>query len=521
MKLQYTPLLILVLFASTIYSDDTNTEPLYHELYRPAYHFSPPQNWMNDPNGLVYFGGKYHLYYQYNPFGIDWGDMSWGHATSTDLVHWEHWPVAIPEYSGVMIFSGCIIIDVNNTSGFCDPESDEGCMLAYYTAQTGLGGDHPIESQAFAYSNDQGLTFTEYPDNPIIDENKHDFRDPKVFWYEPEAKWVMITSLSDIYKVRLFGSKDLIHWEHLSDFGFGSQDGCWEDPDLFPLVDDEGNQKWILTHAVNVDKVEYYIGHFDGTTFTNTDTPNEILFIDYGKDFDEAATWNNEPNGRRLMVAWLNEGAYGGAIPEKVWRGQLTLIRELKLRRYPEGLRIVQGPLEEMQELRYSPNHYENIELNKTNHIYKLPTRATQMEIIAEFTYNNESDDTPIEFGINVFVGGSQRTVVGYDVVSERLFIDRTFSGFTNFSNAFTDVSYAKLEPENGRIKLHIFIDNCSVEVFANDGKIAMSDLVFPDPELDEIQIYTIGGSITVTSVDTWLMKSIWDDAPSSQVITQ
>jgi len=474
-------------------------EPTYHELYRPGYHFSPPKNWLNDPNGLIYFGGVYHLYYQYNPYGTDWGHMSWGHAISTDLVHWKNLPIAMLEYGDVMIFSGCNVIDKNNTSGFC-ASKELGCLVAVYTQQTDR------EAQAIAYSNDFGLTYTQYANNPIIDLDLKDFRDPKVFWYEEQQKWVMVVALSAVFKLQFYSSSDLKNWTYLSDFGpDGSELGAWEDPDLFSLTDDEGNQRWILYHAVDNEFVEYYIGDFDGKNFVNSETKGETLFIDYGRDFIEAATWNNEPKGRRLIIAYLADGKYGAILPTQVWRGQMTLIRELKLKKYPEGFRLIQQPIEELERLRYSPQNYENVELK--NQSMNL-ANANQMEIIAEFVI--PENDAANEFGFKIFVGEDQSTSITYKVDSQELLVDRTKSGLIDWSPDFPSISSHVLASENGTVQLRIFIDQSSVEVFANGGKLAMTNLIYPDPDKNQILVYAEGGLVTVKKLDTWLLQDIW-----------
>jgi len=511
MKLITLPLLLIVLCIGVIaHTNPTLEDPQwnlqYHELFRPGYHFSAPKNWLNDPNGLVYYNGLYHMYYQYNPYGIDWGNMSWGHAVSTDLVFWKNLPVAIPQYGDIAIFSGSIIIDVNNTSGYCLSKK-LGCMIAYYTAQSSNN-----ESQAFAYSNDFGLTFTQYANNPIIDENFTDFRDPHVFWYEPEQKWIMITALSTQFKCRLFTSQDLINWTHLSDFGpEGSVSGVWEDPDLFKLtVEGETTEKWVLIHAVEIERVEYYIGDFDGTTFRNTETANLSLYVDKGMDYIEAASYNNEPRGRRLQVAWMDDNPYADEVPEKVWRGQMSLIRELKIRRYDEGLRLVQEPIEEYNKLRTSPAHYEDLVLNWGNSSFKLNTTGGQLEFNINFVLPDDAEAVPVELGVKAFVGANQSTIIGYNVQQQQLFIDRSQSGIINFDPLFDSLAVYPLVPENNTISLRIFVDQCSVEVFANNGRVAMTDLIFPDPAQNEFWIYANGGEVNITSLDVWQLSTIW-----------
>jgi len=478
----------------------------YHEQYRPGYHFSCPKNWMNDPNGLIYFDGVYHAFYQYNPFDVIWGNMSWGHAISTDLVHWKNLPVAIPQYGDTMIFSGCNIVDVNNTSGFCT-HPQLGCMLAYYTA-----AQDPPETQAVAYSNNFGLSYTIYPGNPLIaDEGDEIFRDPKVFYYEPGQHWVMVVAVPMSYIVKIYTSTNLLNWTHTSSFGpDGSTAGGWEDPDLYPLVDDKGNTKWVLNHAVAVNAVEYYIGEFNGTHFTNTETPGVELYIDYGKDFCEAASFNNLPDNRRLMVAWMDRGEYGYDLPTKVWRGQFTMIRELSLRRYPEGLRVVQQPLPELSMLRYNANHVDNIALDENHKSVVINKTDNQMEIFAQFELPKDKSQYPKEFGFKVFVGANQSTVIGYKVQEKLLYVDRTNSGVVDFNIAFAGSSNATLDVEDNIITLRIFLDQSSVEVFANDGKIAMTNLIYPDPTQNQVLAYVEGGSVSITCLDTWMLNGIW-----------
>jgi len=458
---------------------------------------------MNDPNGLVYFDGEYHLYYQHNPYSIDWGHMSWGHAVSKDLIHWDHLPVAIWEYSNITIYSGSVIIDVNNTSGFCE-DKIKGCLIAFYTAQSPKS-----QAQAMAYSNDRGRTFTQYSKNPIIDLDLQDWRDPKVFYHEPTKKWIMITALSTIFKARLFASKDLVNWEWISDFSSDSTQNddwhkIWEDPDLFMLKTEDGQEKWVLTHAVGVQNVQYHIGTFDGTTFIEKETKGQTLFIDYGMDFDEAATYNNEPKGRRLIIAWLDNGNYADFTPTTTWRGQFALIRELRLRKYPEGLRIVQEPIPEYNRLRSTHSHYDTFTLS---HFMSLVS-ASQVEILVNFVYN-DTRGAATEFGLKVWQGEKEETVIGYKVKEQLLYVNRTKSGITDFGDGFACVTNKTVEPENGIIHLRVFVDQCSVEVFANHGKTSLSNLIFPKENSNKISLYSNGGDVTVSSLDYYLMNSI------------
>src|SRR5215207_2428265 len=289
---------------------------------RPQYHFTPPQNFMNDPNGLVFYDGEYHLFYQYNPFGDVWGHMSWGHAVSRDLIHWEHLPVALHEEDGVMIFSGSAVVDWQNTSGFGNANFPP--LIAIYT-----GHSEVEQNQNLAYSNDRGRTWTKYSGNPVIAIGSRDFRDPKVFWHEPTHCWVMVTALADQQKVRFDSSPDLIHWTHLSNFGpEGRVDNEWECPDIF-LMNVEGQpgfQKWVLKVDVNHSILgQYFVGHFDGLCFINDASSDQVLRVDYGKDFYAAQSWSNTSVGRRIWIGWMNNWDYAKVIPTAPWRGLFSI----------------------------------------------------------------------------------------------------------------------------------------------------------------------------------------------------
>ena len=324
------------------------------DIYRPAYHFTPPENFMNDPNGMVFYRGEYHLFYQHNPFGPTWGHMCWGHAVSPDMLRWQHLPVALREDDGVMIFSGSAVVDWRNTSGF--GAADDPPLIAIYTGHTAAE-----QTQCIAYSLDAGRTWTKYAGNPVISIGSRNFRDPKVFWHEATRRWIMVSALADQSRVRFYGSPDLIHWEHLSDFGPAGSSGVWECPDLFPLaVEGEGDTvRWMLKVDVgpkNLPKgmcAQHFIGQFDGVRFVNDNPPDLTLWSDYGKDFYAAQSWSDVPatDGRRLWLAWMSNWQEANTTPTTPWRGAMTIPRSLALRRYPEGLRLVQRPAMELASL--------------------------------------------------------------------------------------------------------------------------------------------------------------------------
>ena len=493
------------------------------EPYRLAYHFSPEKNWMNDPNGLVFHQGKYHLFYQYNPEGTTWGNMSWGHATTEDLVHWERLPLAIPMDDSLMIFSGSAVVDKYNTSGLF-AEGDSTGMVAIYTAHL-----PDLQTQALAYSSDDGRTWSQYENNPVLDEGMKDFRDPKVFWYAPKQAWIMVLAIPKEQKVRFYESPNLKDWTPLSEFGpQGFIDGIWECPDLFELPVENGNgSHWVLIVSYNTatsgSSMQYFVGNFNGTQFTNINTDDLVLSVDEGKDYYAAVTWNNVPDDRRLMIGWFNNWQYGEAIPTSGWRSSQSLVRSLHFRQFPEGVRLVQRPVAEQQTLRGTPRHFENEQVSEGDDFLSVENvHGQQLEIVAEFVYQpietpTEARKLASEFGINVFEGENQETVVGYDVASQSLFVDRTQSGDTTFSEHFATRTIGLMPSDNGTIKMRIFVDHSSVEVFGNDGYVTMSNRIFPDQQKDGVEVYAIGGTVMLRSLDIWPVKSIWEQSTVKQ----
>ena len=305
----------LVLVSSVIVAQDN----LYKEKHRPQFHFSPAKNWTNDPNGLVYFAGEYHLFNQYNPYGNKWGHMSWGHAVSPDLVHWKHLPVAIPEKDSIMIFSGSAVIDKTNTSGFAT-KPGQVPMVAIYTAHIIANPSKPDDyrqEQHIAYSLDKGRTWTKYSGNPVLDIHKKDFRDPKVFRYEKDKKWIMAVVLPHEHKVQFYSSLNLKQWTYLSDFGpAGDIQNIWECPDLLqvPIENAGGKKKWVLINSQQT-TMQYFVGDFDGKTFQNENPSEKIYRPDYGPDYYAAVTYNLPTNQSPVLLGWANNWTYANDIP--------------------------------------------------------------------------------------------------------------------------------------------------------------------------------------------------------------
>jgi len=482
------------------------------ERLRPYIHYTPEEHWMNDPNGLVYFDGEYHLFYQYKPSGDTWGEMFWGHAVSTDLVNWEELPIALyPDELGHM-FSGSVVVDWNNTSGFGDGTTPP--LVAMFT-QEYAGG----QVQSLAYSSDKGRSWTVYEGNPVIPqpEGLSVFRDPKVRWHEPTQRWVMALTIGD--QVRIYSSPNLKSWTHESDFGAGHgfHGGFWETPDLFPLpVDgDAGRTKWVLTVSVSQGApafgsgMQYFVGDFDGKTFTNANPPERTLWVDYGADFYAGMTFSGT-DGRVVWLGWMNNWHYAQTIPSAGWRGTMSLPRELTLRTDENGdLRLTQQPVAELQQLRGAPIEIApgTIE-NGTIELADLGGQA--YEIVAEFDVGATVTEAAYgRFGFRVHAGDGQRTAFGYDASVGELFFDRSQSGVTSFSPEFA-ASPQKAEYAAGgdALKLHLVVDKTSVEAFADDGRVVFTNQIFPDPSKHRIELFAENGAVSVASLRIYPLQS-------------
>ena len=349
-------LLAVVLLAPALRAQRTTADTTYKQPFRPQYHFSPRANWINDPNGLVYFDGEYHLFYQHNPFGIRWGHMTWGHAISRDLVHWQELPPAISEEGATMIYSGSCVVDKGNTSGF--GRDGRVPMVAVYT-----GARQDNQSQHIAYSLDKGRTWTKYAANPVLDLKKKDFRDPKVFWHELTQRWVMIVVLPLEKKALFYSSPNLKDWTKTSEFtATDSPTTVWECPDLVEVpVDGTMERKWVLLLSVGNNApaggsgMQYYVGRFNGSTFTNELKPGDLRYVDWGKDYYAASTFNHLPrrgNRGAISIGWMNNLQYAGDIPTTPFRGNMTLPRELRLVKTPAArYELRQQPIQELKPL--------------------------------------------------------------------------------------------------------------------------------------------------------------------------
>jgi len=643
-------------------------DDLYREAYRPQFHFSPERNWMNDPNGMVFYEGEWHLFYQFNPQGNTWGHMSWGHAASRDLLRWQHLPLALAEADGVMIFSGSAVVDWKNTSGF--GKEGRPPLVAIYT-----GHRDGRQDQRIAFSNDRGRTWTKFAGNPVLDVKMADFRDPKVCWHEPSSRWIMTVALSAEKKVHFYASADLKAWKYVGEFGpAGSADGAWECPDLFPLPTERGATKWVLIVNVNPggpaggSGCQYFVGDFDGARFspdplpparaefvpqgklladfengyagwiadgdafgkeppagtlpnqqpvtgfrgqglvnsfrdgdrtqgTLTSPPFEITagyisfligggshaetrvelrvdgrairsaqghdrerlawqswdvrelrgkraemrvvdnhsggwghinldhviladeparpadesanWADYGPDFYAGVSWSDVPksDGRRVWLGWMSNWIYAGDVPTSPWRSAMSIPRALKLRQTADGLRVAQTPVDELKALRGAEQHFAGGSVEAANAwLRKSGIRSAPLELIVEFA----PPAAGAAQGVRLFQGESEETVVGVDRERGQVYVDRTRCRQTPIHARFPAVAAAPLSERNRPVRLRIFVDTCSVEVFVNDGEEALTALVFPSADSRGIEFFGPAAGATIGKVEYWPLSSIW-----------
>ncbi|SHR25143.1 Levanase precursor [Mycobacteroides abscessus subsp. abscessus] len=492
------------------------------EIYRPGYHFTPEKNWMNDPNGMVYYNGEYHLFYQHNPTDKVWGPMYWGHAISKDLVNWEHYPISVyPDENG-FAWSGSAVVDYENTSGLGTKENPP--MVALYTSE--LGGDN--QHVSVSYSGDSGRTWSTLEQNPIIsmpNELKASnggsgvFRDPKVFWHEQTKQWMFVITSGK--RIDIYSSTNLLDWKKVSEFSDpkAAELGLWECPDLFelPLYDTNGNQtgsKWLLTVSINPTPtggtgMHYYVGEFNGTTFTPDDNSKPLNWADYGADFYAAVTWSNtveQPeDGRRIWLGWMNNPAqYAGQIPTSTWRGATTVPRELSLVETNEGVRLKQQPVKELISLRDTANEVKiaNQKFSTKNVLENVT--ADMFELEAEFNLNETSAS---EFGFQVRKGDNEGTTISYQVADGKLSVNRTQSGETDFHKDFPSIQHTILTVNDGILQVKLLVDRSSVEVFAEEGTAVFTNQIFPSETSKKIELYAKDGEVSLRSLSFYPLK--------------
>jgi len=441
------------------YADTFDTTNREH--FRPAYHHTPLYGWMNDPNGMFYKDGVWHLYYQWNPYGSQWENMTWGHSTSRDLIHWEAQPTAIEADWLGSIFSGSCVTNGQD-------------VVAFYTS----AGHH--QTQSMAVSKDGGKTFTKFSGNPVLTSDAPDFRDPKVFWNEQARLWNMVLAVGQ--EMQIFSSKDLKAWRYESSFGkeYGNHGGVWECPDLFPLTVGKqgGDTKWVLLCNINPggpfggSATQYFVGQFDGHKFTCESMPKVTKWLDYGKDHYATVSFYNAPDNRRVVLAWMSNWQYANQVPTQQFRSANSVPRDLGLFQHGEETYVSVVPSKEMDAVRGE-------KLKKPTETCEI---VVDMKSSAEIVLSNTK---------------GEQVVMTYDAQKQEFSMDRTKSGSVNFSEAFPCTTVA---PTYGHMKqLRLFIDRCSIEAFAADGKMAMTNLVFPSEPYNMIKVK--GGKAIVYDV--------------------
>lgn len=445
------------------------------ESFRPVYHHTPAYGWMNDPNGMFYKDGVYHLYFQYNPYGSVWGNMHWGHSTSTDLMHWKFEGCAIVPDAWGAIFSGSCVVDHNNTAGF-----GKGAVVAFYTsAKATPWGD--VQSQSMAYSLDNGKTFTKYEGNPILTSSEKDFRDPKIFWYAPGKHWVMMLAVGQ--HMEIYSSVNLKEWKKESEFGAmqGAHGGVWECPDLVEIpVEGTREKKWVLICNLNPggpfggSAAQYFVGSFDGKKFVN-ESPTQTKWMDWGKDNYATVTWNNAPDGRCIALGWMSNWQYANNVPTRQYRSANTLARDLTLYREGQELYLKSTPSVEVKKARgkkVSIPSFKVSEKHEMVNLFEEKQGAYEVEIVIQNTGASK-----IAFCLLNDKG--EKVSMYYDLNRKQFVMDRSESGTVDFSKDFPAVTVAPANVDK-ELTLRLFVDRSSIEAFGEDGKFVMTNLVFP-----------------------------------------
>ena len=444
------------------------TQGEYNEIYRPQIHYTPAKNFMNDPNGLIFFEGTYHLYYQFNPEGNVWGNMHWGHATSNDLMHWEEQPLALKPNELGFAFSGSTILDKDNKVGF-----GENSIIAIYTSS-----DLKKQHQSIAYSNDGGKTFTDYSGNPVIPNDDENLRDPKVFWHEETKKWIMVLAKGIMKGIEIYGSENLKDWEHLSTFviDIPVPDIQWECPDLFQL-DYKDSKKWVIIVSVNPrgsflgSGTMYFIGNFDGKTFT-ADPLNYPIWLDYGMDSYAGVTYSNTGD-RKIMIAWMNNWLYASDVPVSPWRSAMSLPREIKLIEYEGNPILVTTVVEEIDKIAGPWQKVEN--KFEPGVAYQLKLKINLDKNSSIMLKNNEGERFYFE------INSETRKITAYRNAA---------TGKTDFNGSFSVPSLeAPLNVSENEVTFNIFVDQSSIEIFTESGSMSMTNLIFPSSIYNSLSV--------------------------------
>lgn len=472
------------------------------EKYRPVYHHTPAYGWMNDPNGMFYKDGVWHLYFQHNPYGSVWGNLAWGHSTSTDLVHWQYEGDPVMADALGLIFSGSSVVDKDNTAGF-----GAGTIVSFYTsAKSSPWGD--VQMQSMAYSTDDGKTFTKYDGNPVITSTARDFRDPKVFWYAPGKHWVMMLAVGQ--EMQIWSSADLKDWKYESSFGAkqGAHGGVWECPDLVELpVEGTKEKRWVLICNINPggpfggSATQYFVGTFDGKKFTNQ-FPTKTKWMDYGKDHYATVTFSNAPDGRCVALGWMSNWQYAAVVPTKQYRSANTIARDLTLYRQGGDLLLKSAPSKEIEKARSTKKSVPQFNVSDSYEIASL-LDGNDGAYEIEMEINNNGAEK-IAFTLQNAKG--ENVMMYYDTATRQFVMDRSNSGETSFSPDFPAMTVAPAADVDD-IRLRLFVDRSSIEAFGDGGKFVMTNIVFPAEPYNKMKFESVRGSFTVKKMNVYKLK--------------
>jgi fructan beta-fructosidase len=491
--------MVILLLSATASTGQKGTAT-HDSMHRPQIHFSPARHWANDPNGMVYNDGIYHLFYQHHPNSSVWGPMHWGHATSEDLIHWTHQPIALYPDSLGTIFSGSAVVDKQNTSGF--GKNGKVPLVAIFTHH-----NHKTEktsadfqNQSLAYSLDNGKTWTKYAGNPVLkNPGIVDFRDPKVMWHEQTKKWIMTLATKDC--ITFYSSPDLKQWKKESEFGrnAGAHGGVWECPDLFPL-DDHGKTVWVLIVSLNPggpnggSATQYFLGDFDGHTFHPYST--ETKWMDYGPDDYAGITWSNTGN-RKIFLGWMTNWSYANQVPTETWRNAMTLPRELKLVHAGNEMHVASMPVAELSVLQHNVADLKN-------------TAAKGQPVSVEFPCQlNFALEQAGDFSIVLSNTLGEELIIGYEKAKNQFYIDRSKSGKIDFQKDFAAKHVAPRIGNDKQMSLTLVVDLSSVELFADNGLTTMTSVFFPNEPFNQLKAVSKenGG---INKMQLVKLKSIW-----------
>ena len=467
------------------------------EKFRPTYHFSPLYGWMNDPNGMVYKDGEYHLFYQHNPYGSKWGNMHWGHAISKDLINWEHRPDAITPDALGTIFSGSAVVDTDNTAGF-----GAGAIVAIYTQNS----DRQVQS--IAYSTDNGRSFTKYENNPVLTSDARDFRDPKVFWHKETQRWIMLLAVGQ--EMQIFSSSNLKDWAFESSFGEGqgAHGGVWECPDLFELpVDGTNEKKWVLLCNLNPggpfggSATQYFVGTFNGKEFVN-ESPSKTKWMDWGKDHYATVTWSDAPDNRRIAIAWMSNWQYANDVPTSQYRSPNSVPRDLSLFTVDGETYLQSAPSPELLKLR-DISKKRSFKVNGTRTIKDM-IAGNEGAYEIELTIENQYADV---IGFHLYNDKGEEVDMQYDMKEKKFSMDRRKSGDVGFNENFPMLTWTAIESGKDELKLRLFVDKSSVEAFGDGGRFVMTNQLFPSEPYTHIDFYSKGGAYKVDSFVIYKLK--------------